>query len=509
MTDTIITGGTQQSAETAVQKFKDELGPFVVAADTTRMPMIFTNALSPQNEIIYANKSFLDLMDYEKECAIGLPFHCIIADEANRANLTPKFISSIEKSTLDMRCRRKGGSEFDAAVLVSPVCDENGELQQYFISVVDLTDHIKSRFEAHAREAEFYEHAPGFIAFTDGPEHRFAFANAAYETLVGRRDLIGRRVADRLPELAGQGIMDALDKVYRTGRRLVGKHTPVQLLRRSDGELETRYIDFIYEPVRDASGEVVGLFCQGSDFTDAQAISTKLHDTQAQLIHVSRMNAMGTMAATLAHEINQPLAAIANYASGCAHILEESDIPPGKLHEGLTAIAAASDRAGKIISRLRVMTKRSVPIREDFDLSTAVEESVDLVRAGGCDNVAITTQSTPSLRVSGDKVQVQQVIVNLLRNACHAAAQSEREGTVVAITLKRKGHACVVVSDNGLGFSNGSEVDVFEWSESDKIDGMGIGLSISRTIAEAHGGSVVLDRTGATGTTFIFSLPPV
>ena len=128
------------------------------------------------------------------------------------------------------------------------------------------------------------------------------------------------------------------------------------------------------------------------------------------------------MAATLAHEINQPLAAIANYAAGCVNLLDDGGASTERLHEGLSEIAAAAERAGKLISRLRTMTKRTTPASEVFDLSMALDEAVQMVRAGGCDDVAIELQCDPALLVHGDKLQVQQVIINLLRNACHAAA---------------------------------------------------------------------------------------
>jgi two-component system sensor kinase FixL len=500
-------GSAQHMAEMAVEKFKNDLGPFVVAAETTRMPMLFTDARSPGHEIVYVNQSFLELTGYEEADAIGLPFYCLLADESERVQSTPRTIAALPSSSLDLRCLRADRTQFDAAVLASPVCDKDGEIQQHFISLIDLTEHVERRFNERLRAAEIYRHAPGFIAFSEGPEHRFTFANTAYETLVNRRGLVGKRVVDLFPELMEQGFVELLDKVYSTGERTVGKSAAIRLPRGPGGELETRYVDFIYEAVRDVEGNVVGLFCEGSDITSAREASEKLSDVQAQLMHVSRMNAMGTMAATLAHEINQPLAVIANYASGCANMLEDGNASTERLHEGLVAIAAASERAGKIIGRLRDMTKRTMPASEVLDLSLALDEAVQLVRAGGCENVTIKTQCLPSLLVLGDKIQVQQVIINLLRNACHAAAQNPAAGPVIALTLKKNGTSCVVVRDQGPGLPECIKDDPFKWTESAKPDGMGIGLSVCRTIAESHSGAITLDSTGPSGSSFTFSLP--
>lgn len=406
-----------------------------------------------------------------------------------------------------MRCVRQDRSQFDAAILASPVHDEAGELQQYFISVMELSEQVESRVRDHLQGSHIFNHAPGFIAFSTGPDHRFAFANQAYETLVGRRNLVGRRVMDAFPELSDQAFLGLLDRVYESGERKVGRRSPIWLARGPGGAMEKRYIDFIYEAVRDDAGNVIGLFCEGSDVTDAHIVARQLHETQAQLMHVTRINAMGTMAATLAHEINQPLAAIGNYASGCINVMAQSGIRSDKLHQGLEAIADASERAGKIISRLRELTRRTAPSSEIFDLSLALEETVQLVRAGGCDKVTITTQCTPSLLVRGDEVQVQQVMINLLRNACEAAASNERAGTVVAMSLQKDGRPSVSIRDNGPGLPPGMEHDLFQWITSSKADGMGIGLSISRTIAESHGGDIAVEQTGPSGTTLIFSLP--
>ena len=507
MTEARNVGSAQHVAEMAVEKFKSDLGPFVVAAETTRMPMLFTDARSEEHEIVYVNSSFLELTGFEEADAIGLPFYCLLADESERVRTTPRSIAALPSSSLDLCCLRADRTEFDAAVLASPVCDKEGNIQQHFVSLIDLTEHVERRFNDRLRAAEIYRHAPGFIALTEGPEHRFTFANTAYENLVNRRGLVGQRVADVFPELAEQGFFDLLDKVYYTGQRTVGNNTSIRLARGPNGEAETRYIDFIYEAVHDVTGNVVGLFCEGSDITDAQVASEKLSDVQAQLMHVSRINAMGTMAATLAHEINQPLAAIANYAAGCVNMLDDGNASTERLHEGLVAIAAASDRAGKIISRLRDMTKRTMPASEVLDLSLALDEAVQLVRAGGCENVVIKTQCLPSLLVLGDKIQVQQVIINLLRNACHAAAQNPDAGPVIALTMKKNGTSCVVIRDHGHGLPDYIKDDPFQWTESAKPDGMGIGLSICRTIAESHSGAITLDSTGPAGSSFTFSLP--
>ncbi|MDQ3185072.1 MAG: PAS domain-containing sensor histidine kinase [Pseudomonadota bacterium] len=494
----------RESGEKEVTKFRLEMGPFVVAADDTRMPMIFVDANSELSEIVYTNQSFLETMGYERAELLGWPFDTILAPQPGSDRFVLTETLARERSSHQVRCRRKDRTEFEAALLVSPVFGVKGELRQFFLSVVDLTAQLESRDEEHARFRDLFRNAPGFIGLTTGPDHRFTYANKAFATLVGQADLRGQKVADVLPEIAGQGFLNLLNQVYESGQHFTGKRVPITV-ERTHGP-EVRYLDFVYQPIRDQSGKVAGLFCEGTDVTELQESYLELEVVQARLVHLSRLNAMGTMAATLAHELNQPLAAIANYAAGCATLVTEEGASGGSLHEGLKGIALAADRAGSIIRRLRSLTTRTTQTQA-FDAAQTLEEAVQLVRAGGCEEVLITVKYPASGRIQGDRVQIQQVLINLLKNACEAARESAEEKLVSAGSFTKRGHVTFYVEDSGLGISNDDQAKLFHWADSNKPDGMGIGLSISRTIVERHHGTISLDRTGSSGTRFSFTLP--
>lgn len=472
-----------------------------------RTPMVCTDARSEENRVIYANPQFLALFGFECDELLGRPFSTLVVTDPPNPRISPESIAAMENGARQLKCRHKDGSKINAIVLSSPVVETPGRVERYLTSFLPMAAGLANCSETRHQTREIYEHAPGFIAFTEGPTHRFTFANSAYETLVNRRGFVGRTVAEAFPDFADQGFIGLLDKVYQTGEHMVGRRVPIMIARGPNGEKEQRYIDYLYQPVRNMAGEVTGLFCEGSDVTDVQRVRKKLDEAQAQLIHMARSNAMGTMAATLAHELNQPLAAISNYAAGCTFILEEEGLGDGRLHEGLISIAAASERAGQVISRLRGLTKRSPPVNEVFDLSQALEDAAQIVRAGDCKFVTISSQRTQSAMVRGDKIQIEQVIINLLRNACEAAARGRGEGAVVAVCFPFGAQACVTVRDNGPGLSPKAEADLFNWTDSTKPGGMGIGLSICRTIVESHGGHIVLERTDPSGTTFRFCLP--
>lgn len=225
------------------------------------------------------------------------------------------------------------------------------------------------------------------------------------------------------------------------------------------------------------------------------------------LRHLSRVGAMGTMAATLAHELNQPLEAISNYASGCENILEASGFQADKLQEGLQAITAASCRAGDIIRRLRGATHKHTPRSDWFPLRKALDEATGLVRAGGCEGVKINTRGRAPGWVHADQVEIEQVIINLLKNACEAVQETGAEGNVTGFISSEKGEVRLTIKDSGCGIAADRVPRLFDWSDTSKPDGMGIGLSISRTIIERHKGRMSLDETSGAGSSFSFWLP--
>ncbi|MEG3178678.1 ATP-binding protein [Sphingomonas sp. RB3P16] len=498
----------QLAAEARVEPFRRALGPFVVAAETTRMPMIFTDAAGTLNPLVFVNDSFVALTGFVRAEIIGKDLLFLLGNVADRSSL-----SSIEEAladgrdgTWELQCRRADGSEFLAAVYLSPVRDEAGLIRQNFLSFVELGGHIdrmlKQRNEFHA----LYDQAPGFIATSEGPHHVFTFANASYKRLVGRDDLVGRGVAEVLPEIADQGFIKHLDQVFLTGEPFLGTSMPITLRSPGSETATLHYINFVYQPVRNASNQITGLFCEGYDVTAEREAAEDLALMQAELIHLSRVNAMGAMATTLAHELNQPLAAISTYVAGCQRLIDPAGANADRLREGLRATEEASQRAGDIIRHLRDLTRRGMSNRTRFDVKEAIGECVRLVGAGRADEVEIVDLSADGVTMVGDRVQIQQVVINLLRNACEAVATVDQHRVTIEASIV-EGQVLVSVTDTGDGVPARAARGIFSWTESSKEDGMGLGLSISRTIVEGHSGRIWLDGSDKTGSTFCFSIP--
>ncbi|TPG14665.1 PAS domain-containing protein [Sphingomonas koreensis] len=497
---------SQEAGEARVKEFRDALGPFVVAAETTRMPMVFTDAQIAHHPIVFANDSLLALTGFAREALLGKELAFLLGNvtdtEAKASIQTALDIGA--DGTWETPCRRIDGSEFPAAVYLSPVRDKHGVIRQNFLSFVDLGSHVerlsKERNELHA----LYEQAPGFIATAEGAEHRFTFANASYERLVGLQHLVGKTVAEAMPEIAEQGFIDRLDDVYATGKPFVGINMPIRLER--DGQDSLRYIDFVYQPIRDANHRITGLFCEGYDVTEQKLARDEVLALQTKLFHVSRVSALETMATALAHELNQPLAAVASYAAGGRRLIMAGNQSDSKILDVLAAIEESSTRAGDIIRHLRNLISRREPQRETFEVKEVVAECLQIINASGCEMIEIDDRSVDGVTLQADRVQIQQVIINLLRNACEATYEAGNRLVTIA-TSAADGHVTLLVSDSGFGVPEGFARSGFEWTESRKPGGMGVGLSISRTIVEAHGGALWVEASSREGATFAFSLP--
>lgn len=239
----------------------------------------------------------------------------------------------------------------------------------------------------------------------------------------------------------------------------------------------------------------------------SKAVADRLAATQAQLIHVARLNAMGEMAGALAHELNQPLTAIANYVNAAQQLLDRDPASP-RLAELLSKAGDQAVRAGQIVSRVRANVDRGEVEASEQSLSGLVHEAVDVAVAGVAkDDVAIRySLDRDADRVLADRIQVQQVILNLVRNAVEAMQGRPRRELRIESRPADAGFLEVCVADTGPGIAPDVADRLFQPFVTAKPDGMGVGLSISRNIIEAHGGRMWASANTDGGATFHFSL---
>ncbi len=319
------------------------------------------------------------------------------------------------------------------------------------------------------------------------------------------RDAIGRNVSVLMPEphraahdgYVGHYLDTGERRIIGIGRVVVGARRdgstfPMEL---AVGEMRSRDRRFFTGFVR--------------DLTERQRTEARLQELQAELVHVSRLTALGEMASTLAHELNQPLSAIANYLKGSRRLLEGDDSPQAERLRGAVDKAAAQAlRAGEIIRRLRGFVERGETEQRVEHLPKLIEEASALALVGAKEHgVRVRFDLDPAYEwVVADKVQVQQVLLNLVRNAVEAMEGSPRRDLTIATAPGDDGLVAVTVTDTGSGLAPEIAERLFQPFATTKAQGLGIGLSISRTIVEAHGGSIWAEPGASGGTRFGFTL---
>lgn len=255
--------------------------------------------------------------------------------------------------------------------------------------------------------------------------------------------------------------------------------------------------------IEEEAGKPVRIFGTKQDITSEKAAQEKVQSLQNELIHVSRLSAMGAMASTLAHEVNQPLTAASNYLAVAQRLALQEPVT-SDLIQCIEAALGSVQRAGRTIRSVRAMSAKGRVSDEDIELEQVVGEAARLATTG-TPNVTLSLgiEGAPPLRA--DRIQIQQVLINLIRNACEAGDGGQRQVWVSGAASGTDYEVCV--SDDGPGIAEEILPKVFDAFVSSKTDGLGIGLSISRTIVEAHGGHIRATNLPEGGASISFTLP--
>ncbi|ODT45271.1 MAG: PAS domain-containing sensor histidine kinase [Nitrospira sp. SCN 59-13] len=392
------------------------------------------------------------------------------------------------------------------------VTDKNGVARRLSGVVLDIDD--QKRLEAALRARE--EHLrlilatiPDAMIVIDDHgiiQHFSAAAERLFD--YSEHEALGQNVSILMPEPDSSRHDGYLARYQSTGERHIIGIGRIVTGKRRDGATFPMHLS-VGEMHSGGKRHFTGFV---RDLTEHQQTQAKLQELQSELVHMSRLSAMGEMASTLAHELNQPLTAISNYMKGSRRLLAASTDPNiAKIETALDRAADQAIRAGQIIRRLRDFVSRRDSEKRIESLAKLMEEAGALGLAGAREqNVTLRLELDADCdRILVDRVQIQQVLVNLFRNALEAMTASPKRELTASSKKTSDNMVELSISDTGHGFSEIAAANLFETFFTTKETGMGVGLSISRSIVEAHGGRMWAETNDSGGATFRLTLPIV
>ena len=456
-----------------------------------------------------ANDAFLRMIGYDRED--------LLAGRIRWTDLTPPELRERNEQTLEELNRsgttqpfekeyfRKDGSR--VPVLIGRAIFEEGG-NQGVAFVLDLTE--QKRAETALRESEeqwkaVFENNPIMYFMVDEAGTIMSVNPFGAEQLgYTVDDLIGRPVQIVFHEADREAVQkNAAICFERPGHALSWELRKV----RQSGEViwvrETARASLIKDRL------VLLIVCE--DITEGKSAAEALSEMQTELAHANRVTALGQLAASIAHEVNQPIAAAYNNAGAALNFLDKTPLHVEDVREALLCVLNDTQRAGDVISGLRAIVKKVPPRTTNFDINEAIREVIVIIRGEAAKSViSVMTQLAEDLPlVQGDRVRVQQVTLNLIINAIEAMSAVD-DGTrelLISTEQNQGGGVLIAVRDRGPGIDADNIERVFESFFTTKSDGIGIGLSICRSIVEAHGGRLWASANVPRGATFQFTLP--
>src|SRR5262245_2760023 len=385
-----------------------------------------------------------------------------------------------------------------------PLRDERGAIVRWYGVSADIDD----RRRAEHLTRQVFESTPDAVCVV-GRDYRYQRVNPVYERIhqMPAEGIVGMHVA----ELPDSDVFERTAKPH-LDRCLAGEHVRY-------GEWFTtaagrQYLSVSLSPLHPESDRVEAALVIIRDLTDHMLAVESLQAAQAELAHVTRVMTLGELAASIAHEVTQPLAAIVTNGDACLRLLGSDQPNLGETRNAVASIIRDATRAVEVVSRVRALLKRSDVERTPLDLGQLIREVLLLVQPEMTRHrIVLRTSLADDLPpVLGDRIQLQQVVLNLLTNAIQAMREVADRKRELVISARRHDvgpdpGALVAVEDTGVGFERASVDQLFEALYTTKADGLGMGLSISRSIILSHGGRLWATPNAGYGATFQFVLP--
>ncbi len=469
-------------------------------------------AIDLEGRITFVNAAFCRMTGFTENELVGIapPYPYWPPEEAGQLqrNIDQALAGSAPASGFEMRIMRKNGERFDVRLYFSPLINAIGQQIGWMASMNDITEPKRARVElerAHERFVTVIDGLDTAVHVADAESNEILFANRAFQNVFGYntvgQDSVLVTAACRPPPEMLEHNPKALDR----------QSLPVEIF---DGEIQHALSGHWYHiherAIRWVDGRTVRVQI-AADITDKKHIDEVNLQQQKRLEQTSRLITMGEMASSLAHELNQPLSAIANYCAGCIKRMQSGNFQQDDLLAAMHKASEQAERAGKIIRRMRDMVKKGEPNRQPIALADLVDEArafADIeAQKAGAHIVVDIPEALP--RVVVDRIMIEQVLLNLLKNgieAMHQLLPEQRRLTIHAEPVDER-MLEVAISDRGHGLSALDMEQIFVPFYTTKTDGMGIGLAICRSIIEFHQGRLWAEANPGGGTTFRFTVP--
>jgi PAS domain S-box-containing protein len=430
---------------------------------------------------------------------------------ADVAQLNRVMTGEIEDYSLDKGWIRKDGRVIDSIMAAKCMQRADGSVDYSVGSVMDTMERKRAEEKLAESERRFRQLAESI------PHHVWSFRrddSVGYwnQRLIGYTGLTEEELGSSgWPALHPDDVA-RVKSAWEKARVHGTAYEMEQRMRGRDG----RYRRFMCraQASRDAQGRPIEWFGTNTDVEERRQAEEALHKAQVDLAHLTRVTTMGELAASIAHEMNQPLGAIVNNGNVCLRLLSQASSRNDEALEALSDIVNDANRASAIIGRVRAMTQRTLPEETSLQLRDVIADVLALAHRELAEHrIQVRTGLPEDLpRVSGDRVQLQQVLLNLVMNGIEAMRGVEDGRRILMIAGQRDESAGqpsvrITVQDLGSGIEPETLERLFEAFYSTKPHGMGMGLRISRTIVEAHGGRLWAARNAGQGATFFFALP--
>jgi hypothetical protein len=462
--------------------------------------------------VIEANDAFLRIVGYDREDLVSGRVSWTELTPPERRERDEHAVAQLRSygafQPFEKEYLRKDGSRMPV-VIGGALFEEGGSEGVAF--VLDLTERKRAEEGLRESEAKFRDYAETASDWfwEIGPDYKFTLLT---------ENAFGSHSADRIGTACWDHALDleTEPEKWRLMRAALDSRKPFRdfVYCAMGGNGSPMYVRASGKPMFDSIGEFRGYRGTGADVTAlmcAQEEHERLVRLESDLAHMNRLSVMGELTASLAHEITQPIATARNNARAAIRFLDRGPPDLSEVKEALECIVADADRAGDIIDRIRDQIKKAPPRKSLFDLNKAIEEVIGLAQSAITTNgVSVRTRLAEALLpVQGDRVQLQQVVLNLILNAVEAMNAVEAGPRELSISTEQTpaGGVLVSVRDSGPGIDPDRLDRVFEAFYTTKSSGVGMGLSISRSIIDAHGGRLWVNTNAPRGAVFQFTLP--